>query len=123
MVQEIYPIVLNCRAHDFIFFYFDFRNKRRPLTNAVAFKMLMLNCILFVRKRKVNEAILHHSKKFENAFMSSRLSIVRTVGSTEAPSKVFLLFSLFSDWLKSNHLRSRIECGFFDIFRTIFVAL
>ena len=26
-------------------------------------------------------------------------------GSTEAPSKVFLLFFLFSDWLKSNHLR------------------
>ena len=24
------------------------------------------------------------------------------VGSTEAPSKVFLLFFLFSDWLKSN---------------------
>ena len=38
-----------------------------------------------------------------------------SVGSTEAPSKVFLLFFLFSDWLKSNHLRSRIECGFLDI--------
>ena len=38
------------------------------------------------------------------------------VGSTEAPSKVFLLFFLFSDWLKSNHLRSRVERGFMDIF-------
>ena len=40
----------------------------------------------------------------------------KTAGSTEAPSKVFLLFFLFSDWLKSNHLRSPIECGFLDIF-------
>ena len=38
------------------------------------------------------------------------------VGSTEAPSKVFLLFFLFSDWVKSNHLRSRIKRGFLDIF-------
>ena len=38
------------------------------------------------------------------------------VGSILAPSKVFLLFFLFSDWLKSNHLRSRIERGFLDIF-------
>ena len=38
------------------------------------------------------------------------------VGSTEAPSKVLLLFSLFSDWLKLNHLKSRIERGSLDIF-------
>ena len=38
------------------------------------------------------------------------------VGSMEVPSKIFLLFFLFSDWLKSNHLRSRIERGFLDIF-------
>ena len=42
-------------------------------------------------------------------------ALILTVGFTEAPSKVFLLFFLFSDWLKSNHLRSRIECGFLDI--------
>ena len=30
--------------------------------------------------------------------------------------RVFLSFFLFSDWLKSNHLRSRIERGFLDIF-------
>ena len=34
----------------------------------------------------------------------------------EAPSKVFLLLFLFSDWLKSNHLKSRIERGFLDFF-------
>ena len=41
---------------------------------------------------------------------------VNIVGSTEAPSKVLLLFFLFSDWLKSNHLRSQIEHGFLNIF-------
>ena len=50
------------------------------------------------------------------------LSVV--VGSTEAPLiKVFLLFSLFFDWLNSNHLKSRIERDFLDIFCAIFVAL
>ena len=38
------------------------------------------------------------------------------VGSMEAPSKAFLLFFLLSDWLKLNHLESRMECGFSDIF-------
>ena len=38
------------------------------------------------------------------------------VGSTEAPSKAFLLFFLLYDWLKLNHLKSRMECGFSDIF-------
>ena len=47
----------------------------------------------------------------------------KSVGFTEAPSKVFLLFFLFSDWLRSNHLRSRIERSFLSIFRAIFVAL
>ena len=36
--------------------------------------------------------------------------------STEAPSKVLLLFPLFSYRLKSNHLKSGIELGFLDIF-------
>ena len=44
------------------------------------------------------------------------------VGSTEALSKVFLLFFLFSDWLKSNHLNSQIEHGFLNIFYAIFDA-
>ena len=38
------------------------------------------------------------------------------VGSMEAPSKAFLLFFLLPDWLKLNHLRSRMECGSSDIF-------
>ena len=38
------------------------------------------------------------------------------VGSTEAPPKAFLLFFLLSDWLKLNHLKSRMEYGFSDIF-------
>ena len=38
-------------------------------------------------------------------------------------SVVFLLFFLFFDWLKSNHLRSRIERGFLTFFRPIFVTL
>ena len=33
----------------------------------------------------------------------------------EAPSKAFLLFFLLPDWLKLN-LKSRMECGFSDIF-------
>ena len=40
----------------------------------------------------------------------------KVVGSMEAPSKDFLLFFLFPDWLKLDHLKSRIECGFSDIF-------
>ena len=38
------------------------------------------------------------------------------VGSMEAPSKAFLLFFLLSDWLNLNHLESRMECSFSDIF-------
>ena len=34
----------------------------------------------------------------------------------EAPSKAFLLHFLLRDWLKLNHLKSRIECDFSDIF-------
>ena len=43
------------------------------------------------------------------------------VGSMEPPSKTFLLFFLLPDWLKLNHLKSRMECGFSDIFGAIFV--
>ena len=34
----------------------------------------------------------------------------------EAPSKAFLLLFLLPDWLKLNHLKSRMECGFSDMF-------
>ena len=40
----------------------------------------------------------------------------KIVGSMEAPSKAFLLFFLLPDWLKLNHLKSQMECGFSDIF-------
>ena len=38
------------------------------------------------------------------------------VGSMEALSKAFLLFFLLPDWLTLNYLKSRMECGFSDIF-------
>ena len=44
------------------------------------------------------------------------------VGSTEAPSKVCLLFFLLPDWLKLNHLKSRMECGFSDMFSRHFCS-
>ena len=40
----------------------------------------------------------------------------------EAPSKAFLLFFLLSDWLNVNNLKSRIECGFSDIFSRHFCS-
>ena len=39
-----------------------------------------------------------------------------SVGSMEAAAKVFLLFSLFSNWLDLNHLKSRIKRGFWTFF-------
>ena len=45
--------------------------------------------------------------------LCKKLSVV---GSMEALLKAFLLFFLLSDWLKLNHLKSRMECGFSDIF-------
>ena len=54
-------------------------------------------------------------------FKSTLVSGMQFVGSMEAPSKAFLLFFLLPDWLKLNHLKSRMECGFSDIFRAIFV--
>ena len=44
------------------------------------------------------------------------------VGSMEAPSKAFLLFFLLPDWLKLNHLKSPMECGFSDIFSRHFCS-
>ena len=43
------------------------------------------------------------------------------VGSMEGPSKAFLLFFLLPDWLKLNHLKSRMECGFQTNFHAIFL--
>ena len=48
-------------------------------------------------------------------------SEVNFVGSTEALSEVFLLFFLLPDWLKLNHLKSQMECGFQTFFHAKFV--
>ena len=40
----------------------------------------------------------------------------RIVDCIEAPSKAFLMFFLLPDWLKLNHLKSRMKRGFSDIF-------
>ena len=36
--------------------------------------------------------------------------------------KGFSIVFLLPDWLKLSHLKSRMECGFSDIFRAIFVS-
>ena len=51
-----------------------------------------------------------------NATKSQGNENVKFVGSIEAPSKAFLLFFLLPDWLKLNHLKSRMECGFQTFF-------
>ena len=59
------------------------------------------------------------SQRHEQGPLRRRVGIV---GSTEAPSKAFLSFFLLSDWLKLNHLKSLIECGFSDIFSRNFCS-
>ena len=51
-------------------------------------------------------------------FLSSLLQACPklVVGSMEVLSKAFLLFFLLPDWLKLNHLKSRMDCVFPDIF-------
>ena len=44
------------------------------------------------------------------------LFFIYLVGSTEAPSKVFLLFFLLPDWLKLNHLKTSNGMWFFRHF-------
>ena len=46
---------------------------------------------------------------------SNHNSLCQLVGSMEAHSKAILLFFLLPDWLKLNHLKNRMECGFSDI--------
>ena len=41
---------------------------------------------------------------------------LKVVGSMEAPSKAFLIFFMLPNWLKLNNFKSRMECGFSDIF-------
>ena len=44
------------------------------------------------------------------------LWMIYIVGSMEVRSKAFLLVFLLLDWIKLNHLKSKKECGFLDIF-------
>ena len=55
-------------------------------------------------------------------FLSWLVCCAFIVASMEAPSKAFLLFFLLPDWLKLNHLKSRMECGFSDIFSRHFCS-
>ena len=55
-------------------------------------------------------------KRVGKTFSCPCLLIHLFVGSMEAPSKAFLLVFLLPDWLKLNHLKRRMECGFSDIF-------
>ena len=73
--------------------------------------LFSLQYLEMVQKRKV-VSIKVSSVRVIRFSVHSEFNIV---GSTEVPSKAFLLFFLFSDWLKSNHLKSRIELGFLDI--------
>ena len=41
------------------------------------------------------------------------------VDPMKVPSKAFLLFYLLPDWLKLNHLKSRMECAFQTFTRLI----
>ena len=59
-----------------------------------------------------------------NLICSLRLRCINIILLVQGSSfKSCLIVFLFSDWLKSNHLRSRIECGFLDMFLVIFVVL
>ena len=59
----------------------------------------------------------------EQDFIKQSIFLWRNIiGSIEAPSKAFLLFFLLPDWLKLNHLESRMECGFPDIFSRHFCS-
>ena len=81
-----------------------------PLFGAISDnKTLVTIFIKFLEN--VWKCMISFSIIYNNLFEVSYL-----VGSTEAPSKVFLLFFLLPDWLKFNHLKSRMECGFSDIF-------
>ena len=60
--------------------------------------------------------------KFHTVLENLALFNSQIVGSMEAPSKAFLLFFLLPDWLKLNHLKSRMGCGFSDIFSRHFCS-
>ena len=74
----------------------------------------MKQTVKVMSDRKIFSKDLHsNNERLRDSLPVQRISVV---GSMEAPSRVFLLFFLLLDWLKLNHLKSRMECGFSDIF-------
>ena len=59
--------------------------------------------VLFLTLNLAGEFIV--SPATEVCLLITLVLYLNNVGSTQAPSKDFLLFFLFSDWLKSNHLK------------------
>ena len=58
----------------------------------------------------------HFSFTAHHAAGNAQGNAVRHVTCLLVPRKLLQLFFLLPDWLKMNHLKSRIECGFSDIF-------
>ena len=85
--------------------------------------LLQLSLLLFsvnvtssIHLHSVSHKLAHNQHKPTNKTKYSLFHIPSLLSSMEAPSKAFLLFFLLPDWLKLNRLKSRMECGFSDIF-------
>ena len=74
----------------------------------------MFGCSVFINLQKALDTVNH-------SILLHELQHYGIVGSMEAPSKAFLLFFLLPHWLKLNHLKRRMECGFQTFFCDIFV--
>ena len=87
-------------------------------------------CCTFERRSRCNETFVMHE-----CFISRSKSRVQCVNLKYLPIKLleicwfhgssfkgFSIVFLLSDWLKLNHLKSRMECGFSDIFSRHFCS-
>ena len=93
------------------------RNLRMLILNRL--RVLTIKCFLISELFLVIRSVSKQEKSPDlvtQVAAVQTVSICLTVGSMEAPSKAFLLFFLIPDWLKLNHLKGRMECGFSDIF-------
>ena len=61
--------------------------------------------------------IVAHSPRLPRLAKYLWIAVKLFVGSMEALSKTSLFFLLLPDWLKLNHLKSRMECAVSDMFR------
>ena len=85
------------------------------LTQPIFLKTLLKNvllCDLMTGFERLESSAVRCEEQLEKP----NVQYYNIVGSMEAPSKAFLLFFLLPDWLKLNHLKSRMQCGFSDIF-------